>query len=322
MNQYLSANEIKQQVSFTDLLARLGHQPSKRSGKEFIYLSMLRDSDTKPSLCVNDELGTWFDHGMGKGGTIIDFGLLYWKTINVKEVMDRINGIFSLDSLNFIPARNTERSLRPRMATKLPHYKIEEVKELGNNDAITSYLKTREVWNVASGKLKEVYYYVEDEKKKRKQFFAAGWQNENGGWEVRNKYFQGCLGRKGLTYIQGNPGKLVVFEGYLDYLSWLIEHKAATPTILVLNSVSFLQAAIKRAASYPDVEIFFDHDNAGYSATAEFLKAVPHARDSAAKYSGYNDYNEKLMAEVRELCSYQQPSYHPHISVSKGRLGR
>ena len=322
MTQFLNANEIKQQVSITDLLARLGHQPNKKSGKEFIYFSMLRDSDTKPSFCVNEELGVWFDHGMGKGGTVIDFGLLYWKTVDVKEVLERITNIFNLENLTTFETRNTERALRPRMAIKLPNYKIEEVKELGSNDAITSYLKSREVWNVATGKLSEVYYYVEDENKKRKQFFAAGWQNENGGWEVRNKYFKGCLGRKGLTCIQGDQQKLVVFEGYLDYLSWLFEHKEATDSVLVLNSLSFLPAAAKRALSFAEVEVYFDHDSAGYAATAEFLSAVPHAKDSSDKYVGYNDYNEWLTAEVKTLCNYKQPTSRYQTFTEKGRHSR
>jgi hypothetical protein len=68
MNNLLSAADIKEQVSLVDLLARLGFEPVRRSGKELMYLSMLRESDTKPSFAVNELLNVWFDHGSGKAG--------------------------------------------------------------------------------------------------------------------------------------------------------------------------------------------------------------------------------------------------------------
>lgn len=78
MANLLTAKELKEQGSIVDLLSRLGHQPVPKRGREKMYISMLRDDDTDPSFSVNDELGVWFDHGAGKGGNIIDFGLAYW----------------------------------------------------------------------------------------------------------------------------------------------------------------------------------------------------------------------------------------------------
>ena len=54
--------------------------------------------------------------------------------------------------------------------------------------------------------------------------FAAGWLNEAGGWEVRNKYFKGCLGQKAISFIPGHQKELCVFEGYINYLSWKTEN--------------------------------------------------------------------------------------------------
>jgi len=301
----LNANEIKQQVSLVDLLNRMGYQPCKKSGKELIYLSMLRDSDSSPSFCVNEELGVWFDHGMGKGGNIIDFGLKYWWPLSLREVLIKISSLCQMDVAGLATLR-PERSTRPRLAIKLPNYQIEHIKDLGNNPAITSYLKSRGIWNVASNHLKEIYYFVEDEKKLRKQFFAAGWQNENGGWEVRNKYFKGCLGRKGMTFIAGNQ-KLAVFEGYLNYLSWKLEHREDADSILVLNSLSFLPAGIDRSNKFSEVTTFFDLDKSGIEATKTFKDARPQVIDGSFRYTGYNDYNEKLQAELNSLLRLEEP---------------
>jgi len=304
MNNILNVNEIKQQTSIVNLLSRLGYEPKKVSGKEHFYCSMLRDSDTKPSLCVNSELDVWFDHGMGKGGNVIDFGLLYWKNYAFHEVLTEIIKVcnMDLDRLSAPVGKINELS-RKRRPVKIPNYKIEEIKALGTNYAITDYIKSRCIWNVAQKRLKEVYYYVTDEKHMKKDFFAAGWQNENGGWEVRNKYFKGCLGRKGLTFISGSSDHVSVFEGYMNYLSWLSENMASTDTVIVLNSIAFLSAGIKRAIPYQKVHLYFDLDPSGEEATRLFQSAIPTAIDQSHIYKGYNDYNEKLQVEFARLLA-------------------
>jgi hypothetical protein len=286
-----SATQIKEQVSLVDLLSRLGFQPSRRSGKELLYLSMIRDSDTNPSFAVNEQLGVWYDHGLGEGGNIIDFGLAFWQ-LPLAEVLEKIVQVTSAEIKPVFSGRK-------RSAVKIPHYEIQEIKELGNNPGITEYLKSRGIWEAAQGRLKEIYYYVEDQKKLRKYFFAAGWPNELGAWEVRNPYFKGCLGHKAISFIPGEQTKLSVFEGYLNYLSWLTENPLATDSVLILNSLSLLNIGIIKAKEFAGVDLYFDRDNAGRNASLDFNKAVPQANDRSAIYKGHNDYNEKLVAVTK-----------------------
>ncbi|MCR8556482.1 hypothetical protein KXD93_02455 [Mucilaginibacter sp. BJC16-A38] len=126
---------------------------------------------------------------------------------------------------------------------KLPHYRIEEIKELGNTPAITAYLKERGVWQTAQGKLKEVYYYVEDQKKTRKQFYAAGHQNENGGWQVHSQKFHACIGLKGLTIIPGQTEEVSVFNDFFAYLEWLTENQQQGTVVIVNDPALLPQAA-------------------------------------------------------------------------------
>ncbi|WPU95759.1 toprim domain-containing protein [Mucilaginibacter sabulilitoris] len=301
MTNFIDVQVLRDSISLVELLARLGYEPFKKSGKELMYFSMLRSAENTPSLCVNEELGVWYDHGTGKGGTMIEFAKAYWQGLSFVEILDRIRQAadLSIDNASRKTSPERNRDQRPRAPVKIPHYLVEQVKDLGNNPAITAYLQYRNIWHVAGNQLKEVYYYVEDEKKNRKQFFAAGWQNENGGWEVRNKYFKGCLGRKGMSFIGTKDQRdLVLFEGYVNYLSWLTEHQKKAPkNILVLNSLSFLTAAIERSRHFEHVEVYFDHDPAGIQATEKLLKTLPHATDQSGIYQQYNDYNEKLMTE-------------------------
>jgi hypothetical protein len=291
MNNFLNAKELKEQASLVNLLARLGFQPVKKSTREHLYRSMLRDSDTKPSFSVNDELGVWFDHGTLKGGNIIDFGLAYWKQFSFNEVVEKIQEICAVTPNN--------RITRPRSPVKIPHYIIEEIKDLGTHPAITAYIKSRGIFEIAIDRMNEVYYYVEDDKGQRKHFFAAGWQNENGSWEVRNKYFKGCLGHKGITFIPGHKKNLTVFEGYINYLSWKAENPSVNDSVLILNTLALLIAGIAKAKEFSSIDIYFDRDAAGHVATKEFVKALPYATDRSEAYLNYNDYNDKLVAVLQ-----------------------
>jgi hypothetical protein len=309
MSNFLNASDIKDQVSLVALLTNLGYKPSRKSGKEMMYLSMLRDSDTDPSFAVNDKLGVWYDHGAGKGGNIIDFGLAYWPALSFREVLKKIVEVS--DTPVSVPLGAAEKCRKRRHAVKVPYYLVEKIMDLGNSDAITAYLESRDVWAAAQGRLKEVYYYVEDEMKFRKYFFAAGWQNESGGWEVRNKYFKGCLGIKGLTLIPGDDTRLAVFEGYLNYLSWLTTNTHATETALILNSLSLLQAGIKTGQHYPQNDLYFDHDEKGRAATLIYIEAVPGSYDKSAIYEGYNDFNDWLTGAQETALNIEEPLSQP-----------
>jgi hypothetical protein len=291
MSDFVSARELKERASIVDLLARLGYKPVPKHCKEKVYFSMIRNDDSTPSFSVNDELGVWFDHGLRKGGNIIDFGLVYWKGLDFNQVIAKIQEVCSID-----PERKANS--RPRKAVKVPHYIIEGIKDIGTHPAITRYLKGRGVFELARQYLSEVYYFVEDDKGERKNYFAAGWQNENKGWEVRNIYFKGCLGHKSISFIQGHPKNVSVFEGYLDFLSWKTEHATKDDSIIVLNSLALLQFAITKAKAFSSIDIYFDRDQPGLTATKEFVKSLPYASDRSSAYDGFNDYNDKLKNQL------------------------
>jgi hypothetical protein len=291
-NHQLKANEVKEKYSLVDLLMQLGYEPVKRVRNEQLYLSMLRDSDTTPSFSVNDKQGTWFDFGEGKGGNIIDFGLQYWKGLPFPEVLEKI----VLTCGGLVPALAPPVYKRLPPAEKEPNYEILDIKDLGNNAAILNYLESRGVGQVAEGRLKEIYYYIEDEAKKRNKFFAAGWQNEKGAWEIRNLNFKGCLGHKAVSFIPNSEKRLAVFEGFFNYLSWLTENPFAPDSVLVLNSLSLLQAGILKAQDFRDIALYLDNDPSGRQATLDFTSALPWAKDRSGIYTGYNDYNDLIVA--------------------------
>lgn len=72
----LSCKDARQ-LDLVDYLASIGHHPQKIRNQDYWYLSPLRQERT-PSFKVSRRLNMWYDHGIGKGGNLIDFGLLYF----------------------------------------------------------------------------------------------------------------------------------------------------------------------------------------------------------------------------------------------------
>ncbi|SEN01665.1 hypothetical protein SAMN05192574_102188 [Mucilaginibacter gossypiicola] len=292
MSVLLTAKELKDQASLVDFLARLGYHPVKKSRREKLYLSMLRENDTKPSFSVNDELGVWFDHGTRKGGNIVDLGLAMWSHLSFGEVIKKIQMVCDVSIAE-------KKPLRPRISVKVPNYIVIETKPIGTHPAITNYLKRRQIFEQARDILQEIYYFVQDQKGDRKSFYAAGWKNEKNAWEVRNKYFKGCLGNKAISFIQGHSKKAAVFEGFINYLSWKVENATADHSIIVLNSIALLADGIEKAKSFSFLDVYFDRDQSGLTATNEFIAALPYASDRSGTFDGFNDYNDKLVAAAK-----------------------
>lgn len=288
MNTNELVKKMKASASIVALLDRLGHQPAPRRGREVMYVSMLRDSDSIPSFSVNDKQGVWYDHGSGEGGNIIDFGLAYWKGLPFAEIIKRMADILAFDTM--APA-----VVRPQRSAK-SNYVVYQTKPLGSHPAITEYLQSRGVYQVGKSFLQEVYYYVEDDQGSRKQYFAAGWQNEQKAWEVRNRFFKGCMGPKAITLLSNDPKKVAVFEGFLDFLSWKVEHPGDNRSVIVLNAVTMLQQGISKSKAFSEIDLYFDRDPAGLQAASAFIRALPYATDRSGIYDGFNDYNDKVQA--------------------------
>jgi hypothetical protein len=79
-----------------------------------------------------------------------------------------------------------------------------------------------------------------------KEYFAIGFKNNSGGYELRNPFFKGSSSPKDSTTFENGAQEIAVFEGFFDFLSFLSimqNATAITGNFLVLNSVSFFEKA-------------------------------------------------------------------------------
>lgn len=261
---FLNPGSIKEQVPLSKLMVCMGYKPIKSNGDEQLYLNVLRPNEVKPTFLVNTQLDVWYDQLTKKGGDVIAFGMTYWPELDSRQVSEKISHLLTAFQQPGVIV-NSKPVGRKRRAIKIPFYHIRETKPVGCNPEITGYLKSEGLWEMAIGHLKEVYYYVVDEKGRRKDFFAAGWQNENAGWEVMSKNFSGSLGRTGMTFIPGKENSLAMFDNFVAYLSWKYANKLSGPSVLILNHPDFLIAARKRAEKFEKVVFVESHSNPNIS---------------------------------------------------------
>ena len=145
-----------------------------------------------------------------------------------------------------------------------------------------------------------------------KRYFAIAFPNISGGYEIRNRYFKGCIAPKEISHIRQSeePRKACyVFEGFMDYLSFLTLRLESCPQspdfdrqdYMVLNSVANVSKALYPLGSYERIHCFLDNDRAGMEALQQIRKEYDntrHIRDASHIYSGCKDLNEYLQKQV------------------------
>ena len=279
----MQLHDIKQ-VSIVDYLAQTGYKPKLTKGVNYWYCSPLR-SELMPSFKVNAERNQWYDFGTGDHGDIIDLvcALQHCSTAEAMRRLAALKGVRLAPSFSFggtTPVRSQAPSMELIGVQAVKHPKL------------LLYLTERGLQpSDVSPFLSEVYYRVSE-----KCFFALGFQNDAGGWELRNPYFKGCFAPKAITTIKGTDShKLQLFEGFMDFLSWRKLHPEVQADSIILNSLTLLPKLIPSLHPYPIIESLLDNDEAGDRATKQLFDAGLPVKDMRACYAPYKDINEYLI---------------------------
>jgi hypothetical protein len=91
-----------------DYLYSLGSTATKARGRDYWYLSPLRD-ERKASFKINRNKNVWYDPGAGSGGTLTDFAVLYFKR-DVQVPLEKISvNAFNPNQFSF-QKRNTQQN--------------------------------------------------------------------------------------------------------------------------------------------------------------------------------------------------------------------
>ncbi len=278
-------------IPLADFLAWLGHEPCRRSRNELWYRAPYRGERT-PSFRVNVAKQLWYDFGLGKGGDIFT---LAGEFIQSDDFMAQAR--FIAETANVPIEKRAMPVFCPKPSE--PAFEDVEVAPL-RHSVLTEYLSERGIpEEVARRHCCRINY-----KAHRKRYFAVGFPNMEGGYELRSRYFKGCVPPKSisLVMVEDAPSEVCcVFEGFMDFLSAVTLGTAKGCDCLVLNSVANVEKAMKHIDGYGRIDCFLDRDDAGRR-TLELLRKRYGERieDRSALYNGCKDLNEFLQQTTKK----------------------
>ncbi|GGB83191.1 transposase [Flavobacterium suaedae] len=280
--QKLSIAEAKE-MDMVNYLSLLGHEPSKIKGNDYWYRSPLRQEKT-PSFKVNRKLNRWYDHGLGKGGNIIDFGIAYF-SCSVGEFLNKLHGGFSFQK----PLKNI-----PKIKNE-PEHQLKILKEIElSSYALIRYLEQRKISiEIATHYCREVHYELN-----AKSYYGIGFKNDSGGFEIRNPYFKASSSPKDITTIKNGCDEVAVFEGFIDFLSFKCISRNElnkTPDFVILNSLSLFEKARPFLESHKSINLYLDNDAAGKKVAREALSNSKKYNDHSKLYQNHKDLNDWLV---------------------------
>jgi hypothetical protein len=272
------------ELSIVDYLEQCGILPQRIKGHNYWYLSPLREEKTA-SFKVNTKRNAWMDFGEGSGGNLIDLGIRMHHC-SVEEFLERLNN----GNLDFSFRQQTAHKADPQPEHPVI---ITGVKTLGH-PALVSYLESRRIDPViAASYCKEIDFTIGG-----KSYFAIGFPNRSGGYELRNNWFKGASSPKDITIIDGGHKAAIVLEGFTDFLSLLqLKGGQSQSDFIILNSVALAERAVPILKNYPEVFLMLNHDKAGIAAAEKLQAAGISFTDASGFYQGFNDINEYLAAQ-------------------------
>lgn len=267
-------------LSIRAYLAGRGLRPTKDNPRYGLYLSPLRKEHT-PSFKVDYAQNLWYDFGLGAGGSIIDL-VMRLERCDFAQALRLLGNGERTPMAVPVPSSDLPTDPALRLLSDIPL----------RHPALVGYLSSRGIDPIiASACCREVHYAVGG-----RNYFAVGFRNDAGGWELRSEHFKGSVSPKHITTIDNRSDTVVAFEGFMDFLSFLSMKPDEWPhiNIAVLNSVVNLPKAIPFLSRHATIYAFFDNDNAGRKTTADLKRLCPNSTviDRSHLYREHKDLNE------------------------------
>ena len=295
-----------------EYLERKGIKPVRKTPTYAMYRSPLRE-ETRPSFKVDREKNLWIDYAEGRGGSIIDL-CMRMEGCTLSEAIRHLgqnapdNGTYS--SCNGFAPNNPQ----PVMAVNGARRLIEISDTLPPH--FQEYLTKVRCINLEKAMpfLKCISYEV-----RGRRYQAIGFTNLSSGYELRDdKTFKGTIAPKDITPIFTDRAEPVcIFEGFMDFLSFLSMKEEITNHCLVMNSVSNVARTIRylNDRHLTNIRAFLDNDEAGRRAVQDFIKVGFHVEDMNIHYKDFKDLNEYHVSRAREQQK-RKAQEQTHISIT------
>ena len=295
--------KLIRQIPIVDFLLAIGIYPVKVTSCYAWYYAPYRE-DEDLSFKVNKNRNIWYDFATAKSGDIIDLAVLVYRTHNIPKILKMIEQAAPAVPLRirtFVPHPQQSAPDRTQLkATVFQNLRLELLESL----PLLSYLSKRGIdMEIASQECWEVHYTCHGN-----SYYAIAFPNEAGGYEIRNPYYKGCIAPKAVSFIsQGQTDCVCLFEGFMDYLSFLTLRKRERLSVpcygadlLVLNLANNLPKALSRLKAYKHIYCYLDNDDAGRRVVDMLRELKGDAvHDMMEAYPLYKDLNDILVGKKR-----------------------
>ena len=247
--------------------------------------------DANPSLTVTPNGRGWHDLTTGQHGSVIDLVMLHHGVTmeGACEILLCANPHFSF------PQHLSEYG-GGREKGAFTRFDVVPLQSKG----LFAYLHNRCVnIEIAKRFLKEAHYSTKDPDDGT-YLYALAYGNDKGGYELRNS-LKGlsklAKAPKGITvHLDRENAPTVVFEGFMDMLSFATLCGGVKHNYVVLNSTAMVASGIEVLKTLQNqVYLALDNDDGGESATKEILAAIPGAIDIRSRFAPCKDVNDYLM---------------------------
>lgn len=292
-----------QSVSIVEIMAHMGKNLYNKKG---LYYSPFRDEST-PSFHIDAATNRWYDFGTSEGGGLFEF-VCKIAGITRGEVYDWLASFRSM-----IPESEYREVIEKAKKVKPSRIIVDSASHNFTRHKLVEYAQARAVTKeILERYCEEVLYHIDAYP--QNQYFAIGFRNNDGGYVLRSSLTKKCtssamttLDPQGCLTDKITGDKVLVFEGFMDFLSWISSVQQDIPQYdcCILNSVSNIEKALPWITAHKNIAAFMDNDEAGRNTLQKIIENVP---DDAGKvcvydmvklYEGYNDLNEKLTAGMR-----------------------
>jgi len=280
----------------TAYLESKGITPVRRLATYAMYRSPLRD-ERHPSFKVDTEKNLWIDYAESRGGSIIDL-CMRLEGCTLPEAIRRLGQMVLGRMENDCPRTESYRHAAESVSSCR--------KLIGISDDLPPHLQDylSKVRCIDLGRAQPFLRCVRYEVQGR-TYEVIGFANLSGGYELRGTgRFKGTLAPKDITpaFPDGRQ-PVCLFEGFMDFLSFLSMKEKAGSHCLVMNSVANVGRCIRylRERHITSLRAFLDNDDAGRRTLGTFIEAGFLVEDMSVHYRRCKDLNEFHVSRVRRL---------------------
>lgn len=280
----MNIQQIKDKYTCLDYL---GKPLKKTSSGWHIYRCPWKD-DLHPSLNVSPNGRVWRDLSSDLEGGIVELVQTCLNTKDFKAVCAAFDPSSSFSMSKTLDGKK-EKEIK---CSTFASFEAVPLQSRG----LYAYLSKRKIdISIAKQFLQEAHYGFEARTDGR-YLYALAYANDKGGYELRSERYKGGTSPKGITTHLTLPNApVVVFEGFMDMLSFATLCGSVRHNYVVLNSTAMKESAIDVLRSYVGkIYLALDNDQGGEDATRWLLQQLPGAQDIRHKFAPYKDVNEYL----------------------------